>query len=118
MTANLPERVDVIERKLDVLSASVDKRFDAVDKRFDDVSAAFVEQRQYTEFAFDRLRREMLAGFERLEQRMVTREQFGRVERLSLATADQLGRLEQKLDQFIENFSMPKTRRLRTPKKR
>ena len=51
----LPERVDRIEQKLDSLAASVDRRFDDVDRRFNGVSDALVEQRRYTEFAFDRL---------------------------------------------------------------
>src|SRR5829696_7607209 len=55
---SLPERVGRIEQKLD-----------AVDKRFDDVTAAFVEQRQYVEFAFDRLRDEMLARFDKVDGR-------------------------------------------------
>jgi hypothetical protein len=52
----LPERVDTIERKLDSLST-------AVDQRFAEVSEQFAEQRQYTEFAFQRLQDEMRAGF-------------------------------------------------------
>ena len=43
----LPERVDRIEQKLDSLSVSVDRRFN-------EVSDALLEQRQYTEFAFER----------------------------------------------------------------
>ena len=61
---NLREHVGSVERKLDTMAVSVD--------------AAFVEQREYTEFAFDRLRTEMRAGF---------------------------GRLERKLDQFIDTQS-------------
>lgn len=81
---DLPAKVDAIEHKLDALagsvrslSDSVDARFDAVDARFatvdarfDDVTAALVEQRQYTEFAFERLRGEMGAGFGRLERKL------------------------------------------------
>lgn len=51
----LPERVDRIEQKLDSLAASVDRRFDDVDRRFNEVTDVLVEQRRYTEFAFDRL---------------------------------------------------------------
>ncbi len=61
-TEQLPERVDRIERKLDALTESVDRRFD-------EVSEHFVEQREYTEFAFERLRKEMLEGFNRLERK-------------------------------------------------
>ena len=112
---DLPERVDAIEEKLDRLTASVDARFDAVDARFDavdtrldgvdarldgidarfdtvdarfdDVTSAIVEQRRYTEFAFDRLRGEMLAGF--------------------AAMTTNFGRLERKLDQVIDRLLPP-----------
>lgn len=108
----LPERVDAVEEKLDGLSASVDARFDAVDarfeavdarfdavdarfdamdakinRRFDEVTAALVEQRQYTEFAFERLRGEMKDGF--------------------AAMTDNFGRLERKLDRLIDRMLGP-----------
>jgi hypothetical protein len=60
---NVRERLHVVEQKLDGLSASVDARFDAVD-------AALVEQRQYTEFTFDRLASEMRAGFSSVDARL------------------------------------------------
>lgn len=101
----LPERVEVIARTLDDLSASVDarfeqvdrrfdevdkrfeqidrrfdevdRRFEQVDRRFDEVTAAIVEQREYTEFAFQRVERRMdgferstVAGFARLERKL------------------------------------------------
>jgi hypothetical protein len=85
----LPVKVNAIEQKLDALTvavdarfAAVDARFDTVDARFDEVTSALVEQRQYTEFAFDRLRREMMAGF-------------------AMMTTN-FGRLERKLDQLID----------------
>jgi tetrahydromethanopterin S-methyltransferase subunit G len=112
---DLPDRVDAIDQKLDRLTASVDARFDAVDvrfdavdtrldgvdarldgidarfdtvdARFDDVTSAIVEQRQYTEFAFDRLRSEMLAGF--------------------AAMTTNFGRLDRKLDQLIDRLLPP-----------
>jgi hypothetical protein len=72
----LPERAQAIERKLDALSSSVDRRFESVDRRFDDVDRRleeanqhFVEQRQYTEFAYGRLERRMAAGF-RIEAKL------------------------------------------------
>jgi exonuclease VII large subunit len=82
-----------VDQRVDTLSVSVDRRFDAVDRRFDALSAsvderfdavdvALVEQRQYTEFAFDRLRDEMRNGFNGVESRF--------------------NRLERKLDQFID----------------
>ncbi|CAN5770279.1 hypothetical protein BH24ACI5_BH24ACI5_13410 [soil metagenome] len=83
----LVDRVDAIEQKLDGLTASVDARFDAVDARFDEVTSALVEQRQYTEFAFERLRGEMVAGF--------------------AAMTTNFGRLERKLDQVIDRIPGP-----------
>ena len=87
---------ETVEQKLDKLSASVDqrfeavdRRFDAVDRQFDDVRAALAEQRQYTEFPFDRLGdrlgSEMRDGFKGVEGRF--------------------NRLERKLDQFIDTQS-------------
>jgi hypothetical protein len=80
----VPAKVDAIEQTLDALAGSgqsqfasvdarfeaVDARFDEVDARFDEVASALREQRQYTEFAFDRLRSEMSAGFGRLERKL------------------------------------------------
>lgn len=83
----LVDRVDAIEQKLDGLTASVDARFDAVDARFDEVTSALVEQRQCTEFAFERLRGEMVAGF--------------------AAMTTNFGRLERKLDQVIDRIPGP-----------
>jgi hypothetical protein len=63
----LNRKVDEIAGKLDTLSASIDQRFSDVDTRFDtalvEISEHFVEQRQYTELAFDVLRSEMREGF-------------------------------------------------------
>lgn len=90
----LVDRVDAIEQKLDGLTASVDARFDAVDARFDavdarfdEVTSALVEQRQYTEFSFERLRGEMVAGF--------------------AAMTTNFGRLERTLDQVIDRIPGP-----------
>ena len=77
----LQEKVHAIEQKLDALSTSVDARFDAVDarlgagftsvdERFNEVTLTFVEQREYTDFAFERLRNEMQTGFGRLERKL------------------------------------------------
>jgi hypothetical protein len=103
----LPVRVERIEQKLDALSNSVDALSNSVDKRFAEVSEHFVEQRQYTEFAFDKLRGEMLAGFTRLE-------------RLVAANTSGLARLERKFDQFVDDEGRrPRRRRSgRFPKKR
>jgi len=74
----LAEKVDAIGQKLDAHASSVDARFD-------EVTSALVEQRQYTEFAFDRLRSEMTAGF-------------------SAMTAN-FARLERKLDLLIDRMA-------------
>ena len=81
---DLTERVQAVEEKLDRLSASVthlsasvdqrfeqvDRRFEQVDRRFDQVDAAFLEQRQYIEFAYSRLEAKMDAGFGRVERKL------------------------------------------------
>jgi hypothetical protein len=82
------ERFDRIEKKLDDLSTSVGARFEqvatrfaAVDRRFAEireeyrkefreVQEHFVEQRQYTELAYERLDRRMTEGFSRLERKL------------------------------------------------
>jgi hypothetical protein len=101
----LPERVDVLEQKLDALSASVDVRFDAVDARFDAVDARFdavdarfdevtraiVEQREYTDFVYQRHD----AKIERYAAEM--REQFSDVR-------GHIGRVERKLDQLLDRI--------------
>jgi hypothetical protein len=66
----------------------VDARFDKMDARFDEVTFALVEQRQYTDFAFERLRSEMTAGF--------------------TAMSGDFGRLERKLDQVIDRLTRPR----------
>src|SRR5688500_2221614 len=95
----LPERVDVIEHKLDARSSRVDALSPTVDRRFDEVTASFVEQGEYTEFAFERLRTEMAKRFDRVDGSMESLE--GRLEQ-------HLGRLERKIDQVID---MQSTRR-------
>ena len=67
---DLTERVQAVEEKVDQLSASVDQRFAAVDQRFDAVDAALREQREYTEFCYSRLEAKMDAGFGRLERKL------------------------------------------------
>ena len=88
--ASVDTRLDGIDGRLDGIDTrldGIDARFDTVDARFDDVTSALVEQRQYTEFAFDRLRGEMLAGF--------------------AAMTTNFGRLERKLDQVIDRLLPP-----------
>jgi hypothetical protein len=79
---DLPERALTVERKLDTLSASVDARFDAVDE-------ALVEQRRYTEFAFQKTE----FAFQKLDAKMD--ERFDRLEA-------RFARFERKLDRFID----------------
>jgi hypothetical protein len=64
------ETLETIGEKVTALSESVDSRFAEIDKRFDEVSEAFVEQRQYTEFAFAELRTQMNDGFEKLDRKL------------------------------------------------
>jgi predicted nuclease with TOPRIM domain len=119
-----------VEQKLDVLSASVDKRFNAVDENFKAVTAALVEQREYTEFAFGRLEARldrMEAPLDRMEARFDRMDagvdrMDARVDRMDAGVSrlDQrmdtgfgkvdgrFARLERKLDQIID-LHVPKT---------
>ena len=63
-----------------------------LERRFDEIQAALVEQRQYTEFAFERLSSEMRKGFEQIDSR------FEQID-------SRFDRLEGKLDQFIDTQS-------------
>ena len=107
------KRLVTIEGKIDRLSVAVDERFASVDQRFAAVDAAFVEQREYTEFAFERLSREMKGGFDEVARG------FAGVSRgfaeVSAGFAEVFGgfaevfrrfdRLEGKLDGFIDTQS-------------
>lgn len=64
------EKITALSKSVDARFADVDKRFADVDKRFDEVTDAFVEQRRYTEFAFEQLRTEMNGGFGRLDRKL------------------------------------------------
>jgi predicted nuclease with TOPRIM domain len=97
---DLTKRVETVETKLDRLSASVDQRFDQVERRFDQVDAAIVEQREYTEFAYSRLEAKMEAGFSRLEGKIDA--ESGRLDAKMDAGFGHVGRIERKLDQFID----------------
>lgn len=99
MTEGLQAKVARIEQKLDALSESFDKRFD-------EVSDHFVEQREYTEFAFERLRTEVVERFTRVEAQMATKTDIARLER----------KLDQLIDDRVRRPSRPRARRL--PKKR
>ena len=101
---------DGLERKVDALSANVDALSASVDQRFDEVAKGFVEQRQYTEFAFDRLTVEMRGGFNELrggfnELRGGFNELRGGLNELRGGLNELRGgvqRFERKLDQFID----------------
>ena len=71
-------RIGRVEERLEELGHSVD--------------AGFLEQREYTEFAFDRLRTEMVSRFDNVDKR------FDRMDA-------RFDRLERKLDQFIDTQS-------------
>src|SRR5262245_41062288 len=67
------QRFEAVDRRFDAVDQrfeAVDRRFDAVDRRFDALDDAIVEQRQYMEFAFDTLKQDMMARFERIDQDM------------------------------------------------
>ena len=98
---NLPERVQAIEEERIALASSVDtrfdqvdRRFDQVDRRFDQVDAAIVEQRVFTEFAYEKLDSKMDAGFREMDAR------FAKVD-------GRFARLERKIDQIID-LQIPK----------
>jgi hypothetical protein len=67
-------QVDTRFAQVDARFAQVDARFEKlesqIDRRFAAVDEAFVEQRKYTEFAFDTLRSEMIGGFARLDRKL------------------------------------------------
>jgi hypothetical protein len=120
-SSSLPERVEVIEQKLDGLIQSVDARFEQVDRRFDQVDAAIVEQRAYTEFAYDKLDSKMDGGFARLDSKMdagvarLDSKMDAGVARLDSKMDDGLGKvegqftqLERKIDQIID-LHLPKS---------
>ena len=79
-------------------------------RRFDDIDAALIEQRQYTEFAFDRLSEEMRRGFERCDTRFEQIDtrfeqidtRFEQIDRRFENVEGRLDRIERKLDQFID----------------
>ena len=91
---------------MDQVPATIDQRFDAVD-------AAIVEQRQYTEFAFDKLERR----FDRVDAEFAgikagfagIKVEFAEVKAEVRTVSSGLGRLERKLDQFIDRHVPPPT---------
>ena len=118
---NPPERVQGVEQKLDALRASVGAGFEQVDRRFEDVDAALLEQRQYTEFAYEKLDSKMDAGFSRLDQQMDAgffrldqrmdagfAQADGRFAELERKMDGRFARLERKIDQIVD-LHLPKT---------
>jgi len=109
----LNRKVDEIAEKLDTLSASVDQRFgevdqrfNAVDERFDkalvDISEHFVEQRQYTELAFDTLRKEMREGFAEMHEGFAEmRSGFERIDQRLAIFIETQGGINQRVDRRI-----------------
>jgi len=70
-----------------------------LERRFDEIQAALLEQRQYTEFAFDELSAEMRQGFGQVDKRFdQVDKRFGQIDK-------RFDRLERKLDQFIDTQS-------------
>ncbi len=85
-------RVARVEEKLDALTLSVD--------------TAFVEQRQYTEFAFDRVRAEMRAGFDRMERRFTGIDaRFTSIDARFSGTDARLDRIDGRLDRIDARFT-------------
>jgi phosphate-selective porin len=91
---------------LEELSASVgrrfdavDRRFEAVDRRFDGVDAAIVEQRQYTEFAFDQLKQDLSVVKQDLD---VVKQDLDVVKQDVAVVKSGFGRLERKIDRLID----------------
>ena len=82
-------RFEAIDKRFD----AVDKRLDDVDKRFDDVTEALVEQRQYTEFAFEKLRTELSVSSRQIR--------------------GDISRLERKLDRVLDTRTRTKSPRRR-----
>jgi hypothetical protein len=85
----LTERVTGVEDRLEVLAGSLAELSASVDRRFDDMDRGVLEQREYTEFAFERLRTEM-------------NERFASVDKRFDAADSRFARLERKLDQYLD----------------
>ena len=98
---HLTGRVQVVEEKVDQLSTSMDHRFDAVD-------AAFVEQRQYIEFAYARLD----AKIDRLDAKIDRLD--AKVDRLDAKMDTGFERIDLKLDRLVDTR---RPRRIRKPRR-
>jgi hypothetical protein len=109
MADDLTVRVQALEERVEALSISMHQRFDGVDAEFrrvhaafDAVDAAFLEQRQYTEFAYERLDTKMDAGFARLDEKIALLDE--KVDAGFARTDGHLGRLERKLDPVLDGM--------------
>lgn len=94
------------------LSERIERIENTLDTQFLEVRDHFVEQRQYTELAYDRLRKQMTEGFTRLD---------GRVDGLDERMTEGFTRLERKIDQLLGTRSRATTatqRRARPSKRR
>jgi chromosome segregation ATPase len=116
---DLAERVQAVETRMDQVPASIEQRFDSVD-------AAILEQREYTEFAFDKLERSMNARFDVVDARFDAVDarfdavdarfagidakfagvdaQFAEIKAEVRTVSSGVGRLERKLDQVIDRL--------------
>jgi tetrahydromethanopterin S-methyltransferase subunit G len=83
------DRVSAIEKKVDSLATSVRVRFE-------DVAGALLEQRRYTEFAFN----ELNTRIGQLEERMES--SFAHMDSRFAQVDSHFARLERKLDQLID----------------
>jgi uncharacterized coiled-coil protein SlyX len=108
---DLTERVHSVEGKLDQLSTSVAQLSASVDLRFDEVTAAIVEQRQYTEFAWSQLDSRIAGVESRLDSRIagVESKLDSRIDGVESKVDtgfdrvnSHLARLERKLDHVID----------------
>jgi hypothetical protein len=63
-------RIDKLEERVQAVEEKVDRLSSQVDERFHAVDVAFLEQREYTEFGYARLEANMDAGFGRLERKL------------------------------------------------
>ena len=103
------ERVVRIEKKLDALSVSVDERFTDVDKRFDEVGNHFVEQREYIDFAYERLDRRISEGLTRVERRMsegfaASDQRMSALDQRMDAFDQRMGKFDQRMDTFDQRM--------------
>lgn len=105
---DLSERGSVGEGRRGTVESSLEKLEVSMDARFDEVHAAIVEQRRYTEFAYDHLVARLDAGFARLGAEMNSG--FARVDERFERMDGRFARLERKLDQFIDRVLPPEPR--------